>query len=361
MRHKRILIAVLISTATSCLLSAAEKDVARSGSNPVLVEVDGTKLSLADLEKQRAAALFQARSTYYDAERKVIEDFVDDYLLEQQAKKEGITVAQLIEKHVNATLPKDPSEESLRVYYDGVDTTEPYEAVRDKILDTLRQRRMAKAKTAYLQSLRSQASIVLRLAPPRAPLAMSHVPTRGDANSQVTLLEFADYECPYCQQAQPLLDKIEAEFKGKIAFAFEDYPLPMHPHAQKAAEAAHCAAAQGKFWEYHDRLFADKELDVDALKKEARDLKLDGKAFDTCLDSGKTAAAVKVYADEAEALGVSGTPTFLVNGRAINGNITLEKLRAVLNEELSNVEANTTSRQTASSAAPKLLSGASVQ
>lgn len=364
MTQKRIVIAVLMCAASSCLMSAAEectagsclkpaaeKDVARPVSNPVLVEVDGKKLTLADLETKHAAALFQARTTYYDTEQKVIQEFVDEYLLQQEASKEGLTVDQLLKKHVDETLPKDPSEESLHVYYEGVDTNEPYEAVRGKIIDAIRQRRLAKLKTAYLQSLRSEASIVLRLAPPRTQLSMVDVPVRGAANAAVTLLEFADYECPYCQQAQPLVAKIEAEFKGKIAFAYKDYPLPMHPHAEKAAEAAHCAAAQGEFWEYHDRLFADKQLEVPDLKKEARELHLDGKAFDSCLDSGEMAKAVKTQANEAEAIGVSGTPTFLVNGRAITGDITYEKLRAILNEELSNAEASAAGRQTTASAA----------
>jgi protein-disulfide isomerase len=209
---------------------------------------------------------------------------------------------------------------------------------------------MAKAKTAYVQSLRSQAPITLRLAPPRAPISMKDVAVRGVANPQVTLLEFADYECPYCQQVQPILAKIEAEFNGKVGFAYKDFPLPMHPDAQKAAEASHCAGAQGKYWEYHDLLFTSKQLDPAALKNHARDLKLDTKAFDTCLDTGEMAGVVKDQGSEAEALGISGTPSFFVNGRAVSGALTYEKLHAVIGEELSAVSGQTTTASTKSAA-----------
>jgi protein-disulfide isomerase len=314
--------------------AASDADLHQNG-NVVVVEVNGAKVTVADLENKRASAIFQARTAYYEAERKIIQDVVDDYLLEQQAQKEGITVAELLDRHVTSTLPKDPTDEVLRVYYEGVDTTEPFEAVRGKIIDVLRQRRTAKARLAYLQTLRSQGPIIMRLAPPRAPVSMKDVPVRGAAKPAITLLEFADYECAYCQQMQPSLDKLEAEFKGRIAFAYKDFPLPMHPNAEKAAEAARCAGAQGRYWDYHDLLFATRQLDSSALKAAARSLKLDTEAFDTCLDSNKMADIVRKQAAEAQTLGIQGTPTLLVNGRYVSGAPSYESVRAVILEELS--------------------------
>ena len=335
MTRSIVVTALGVFAAISCLSGAAPDGDPRSGSDVVLVEVNGVKVTLADLEKKHAGELFQAQTKYYEAERQAIEELIDESLLEQQAAKEGVTVAQLLDRHVNATLAKDPSDEALRVFYEGVDTKDSFEAVRDKILESLRQRRMAKAKAAYMQSLRTQVAIVLRLPPPRAPISMKDIPVRGAANAPVTLLEYADYQCPYCQQADPIIASIEAEFKGKIAFVFKDFPLNMHPDAPKAAEATHCADAQGKYWEYHDLLFKNRQLDLAALKNDARDLKLDTKAFDTCLDSGQTAAAVKDEASEALSLGINGTPSFFVNGRSVNGAVSYDKLRAIIAEELS--------------------------
>jgi len=300
----------------------------------VLVEVDGAKLTLADLERKRPSGLFNARNSFYEAERKAVEEFVDEYLLERQAQREQVTVKELLERHVNSALAKDPSDEALRVYYEGLDAVQPYEAVRDQFLQHLRERRIAKLKTAYFQSLRSQASIALRLTPPRATVPLKDAQIRGAADAPVMLVEYADYECPYCQQIQPTLDRLEAEFKGKLSFAYKDVPLPNHPHAQKAAEAAHCAGVQGKYWEYHDLLYKTKKLDVADLKENARALQLNGSAFEKCLNSGEQSERVKAQLAEGQSLGLQGTPSFFINGRVFSGSLTYEQLSAVVEEEL---------------------------
>ena len=302
--------------------------------NTVVAEIDGTRITLAQFESKRPSALFQARNSFFDAEKKAVEEYIDDLLLERQAQKENVTVAQLLERHVNATIAKDPDDAVLRVYYEGVDTNEPFEAVRDKILEHLRQRRLAKAKTAYIQSLRSQAKITVDVAPPRIDISLKDTPVRGPAGAPLTLVEYADYECPYCQQVQPTLDQLEAAFKGKMAFAYKDLPLPMHPHAQKAAEASQCAGLQGKYWEYHDLLSKTKSLEVPQLKAGARQLGLEPNAFDKCLDSGERAEAVKLSQDEAQKLGLLGTPSFFLNGRFFSGNLSYDQMRQLLEDEL---------------------------
>src|SRR4051812_44819715 len=134
--------------ALSCCLPAVAVDPA---ADAVIVEIDGAKLTLGDLEIKNPAVMFQARNSFYEAQKKAVEDFVGDYLLERQAAKEHVTVAELLEKHVNSAAGKDPSDESLRVYYEGIDTNEPFEAVRGRIVDAIRQRRITRAKTAYMQ------------------------------------------------------------------------------------------------------------------------------------------------------------------------------------------------------------------
>jgi protein-disulfide isomerase len=319
---------------SSMLCAFAADDSSPAGGGTVLAEIDGTKLTLADVELRRPNALFQARNSFFDTTRKVVDEVVNEYVLEKQAKAENVTVAELLERHVNSTIEKDPPEEALRVYYEGVETTEPYEAVRAQILDSLRQRRMAKARAAYLKSLLAESKITIRVGAPRAQVALKDTPVRGGRDAAVLVVEYADYECPYCQQAQPALDKLEGEYKGKLALAYKDTPLPMHPHAQKAAEAAHCAGAQGKYWEYHDLLYKSQKLEIPQLKEQARELKIDGAAFDKCLDSGEQSGLVKVQLGEAQALGLQGTPSFFINGRFFSGSLSYEALRGVVEEEI---------------------------
>ena len=315
------------------LCLSATDDIAPSSST-VLIEIDGARLTSGDIELKRPTLFFQARNTYYEAQRKAVQEFIDEYLLEREAQREGVTVAQLLERHVNAAIQKDPSDEALRVYYEGVDTAEPYEAVRDKIVAALRERRLAKAKTNYLESVRKQANIVVRLRAPHAEISLKDTPVRGRPDAAVTLLEYADFECPYCQQIQPVVDKLMAEYKERVAFGYKDAPLPMHARAQKAAEAAHCAGTQGKYWEYHSLLMSKKQLDLPQLKEQARQLQLDGGVFDKCLDSGEQSNLVRAQLSEAAGLGVQGTPTFFINGRVISGVVSYEALRGVVEEEL---------------------------
>lgn len=313
---------------------ACGTSTAASTAADAILEIDGKRFTAEELERKNAAAVFQARNALFDAQRKGADEFIDEYLLTREAREKNVTVEQLLERYAYADLAKDPSDEALRVYYDGIDTAEPYDVVRDKIRDLVRQRRMAKAKAAYIQSLRKRAAIAVRLPTPRAAITVGDAPVRGMAAARVTIIEYADYECPYCQQIQPVVERIEKEYNGKIAFAFKDVPLPMHANAQKAAEAAHCAGAQGKFWQYHDLLFSTRQYGAPHLKEHARALELDQASFDRCLASGAQAERIKAYVAEAQSIGLPGTPGFFINGRFLNGAIDYQVFRQAIEEEL---------------------------
>ena len=331
----KIVTLALLSSALSSLVPAADSTDAPASSRIVLVEIDGAKVSLADFEGKHPTALFQARNAFYQAERKALDNFIDEYLLERQAERQHVTVAQLLDQHVKATVGKDPSEESLHVFYDGLDTTQPYAAVRDQILEKIRQTRYTKAKSAYLKTLRSEAVINIRFDAPRAAISLQDTPLRGLPDAPVLIVEYADYQCPYCQQIEPSLIKLREEYGAKLAFAYKDLPLPMHPQAVKAAEAAHCAGAQGKYWEYHDLLLASKQLELAQLKEHARTLQLDTQTFDKCLDSGEQAKVVKAQLDEGQQdLQLEGTPSYFINGRFFTGGLTYGQLHTVIEEEL---------------------------
>jgi protein-disulfide isomerase len=315
-------------TLSSAQVSSAGKD------NTVIAEVNGQKLVMSDLEQTEGSKLLQARSSFYDAQRKALDDLIDQNLLEQQAKKENLTVDKLLEREVTSKLPADPTEDQLRVYYEGIDTDQPFDTVKDKILQHIRDVRTSKAKAAYLVKLRSQSNIMVALQPPQANVNLANSILKGSPNAQVVLVEFADYQCPYCQKVHPDLDKLKAEFGDKLSVAFKDFPLPMHPFAQKAAEAARCAGVQGKFWEFHDALFTEKKLEVPQLKEQARALKLDGTQFDKCLDSGDQAPVVAKDYAEGKKLGITGTPSFFVNGHYFSGAVNYTMLRDMVHQQL---------------------------
>jgi len=299
----------------------------------VVAEVSGDKLTLGDLEQRQASALLQARYQYYLAERKALDQLIDDHLLQAQARRENITVEQLLEREVTQKI-KEPTEDQIEIYYEGLQTDKPYADMRAEVVKTIRQIRQNKLRSDYLKSLRSQASIEISLQSPKAEVSLEGVQMRGPKNASVVIVEFADYECPYCQQIHPQLKKLESDFEGKVAMAYRDFPLPMHPRARKAAEAARCAGAQGKFWDFHDLLFDTKKIEAAELKEDARTLHLDTAAFDKCLDSGEQAAAIQKDLTQGQHLGLTGTPSFFINGHFFSGAVSYDTLHNYVAQQL---------------------------
>jgi protein-disulfide isomerase len=177
-----------------------------------------------------------------------------------------------------------------------------------------------------------------------AQVEVGNAPRLGPQNAPVQIIEFADYECPYCQKVNDDLARIREQFGSQVSLVYKDFPLPMHPLAARAAEAAHCAGVQGKFWEFHDSLFQSKRLQMSDLKQQARTLKLDPVRFDQCLESGEQAAPVKKDSQEGLRLGLQGTPSFFINGHFMSGAIGYPKLRETVLQELGGT---TGKRQTA--------------
>ena len=299
----------------------------------VVAEVSGHKLTTEDLQQKESGKLLQARYSFYLSQRKALEDLIDDQLLANAAQAQGLTVDQLLEKEVYKQV-KDPTEDQLRVYYEGVETTESYEAVRTQVLEHIREIRRKKAKAAYIDSLRKEANISVMLMSPEMSVDTTGAYVRGSRDAEVVVVEFADYECPYCVQVNPHLQQLKKDYGDKVAEVFKDFPLPMHHKAQKAAEAARCAGEQGKFWEYHDVLFSSGgALGVQQLKMDARALKLDGERFDQCLDNGEMAAAVKKDFEEGKSMGLTGTPSFFVNGHFFSGGVDYGPLKQMVEQQ----------------------------
>jgi len=151
----------------------------------------------------------------------------------------------------------------------------------------------------------------------------------------VTIIEFSDFQCPFCFRAAPTVRQVLATYGDKIRLVYRHYPIPGHPQARPAAEASACAAEQGKFWEFHDRLFADQsKLSAADLKQDAAAIGLDAAKFDSCVTSGKYKADVDADIQAGEAAGVNGTPAFFVNGRLLSGAQPFESFKRVIDEEL---------------------------
>ena len=154
---------------------------------------------------------------------------------------------------------------------------------------------------------------------------------RGPKDALITIIEVSEFQCPYCKKASNTMEQVFNTYPGKIKHVFKHMPLDFHQKAQKAAEASECAREQGKFWEMHDMLFENqKNLEISDLKEYAKDLNLDAKKFNSCLDSGKYVDKIKAQTKEAQDFGVSGTPGFFINDHFLGGAYPIEEFTKII-------------------------------
>jgi predicted DsbA family dithiol-disulfide isomerase len=280
--------------------------------------------------------------TAYDRARlqilwKALDGIIEDKLIAAEAAKQRTTRDHLLESEVESNV-ETPSDGEVDAFYEANKAQIP--GVKAQVLPQVRQYMIDASRRRYrtmlVENLRRSHRVVTYLDPLRTEIATAGYPARGPANAPVTIVEFADFECPYCGGLYPTLKQVESNYNGKVRLIYRQFPLVnSHPHAQKAAEASLCAQEQGRFWEFYDSLFSRQhELEVPQLKARAATLKMDQAAFDSCLDSGRQAAPIKKDQDDARKSGVSSTPTIFINGRLISGNRPYADLRAIIDDEL---------------------------
>lgn len=333
------------ATACSESSSAAEQAQPSPASNPdqVVAEVGGRKITLKEVdakwEEFDAAERARVTQLLYQNRRNMLDQVVGEILIENAAKAAGMSATTYVTQE-SAKRATPVSEAEIVQFFDGNrDRAQgrTLDQLRGQIKEFLESQRQLQARAQLVEELKGKnAAITVMLDPPRYTVATAAIdPVRGAANAPVTIVEFSDYQCPFCSRVNPTLAKVLATYGDKVKIVFKDFPLPNHAEAPKAAEAAHCAGEQGKYWEMHDKLFADQRaLHVPQLKQSALAIGLDAAKFDQCLDSGKHAVLVTAGMAQGEKLGVNSTPSLYINGRALIGAQPFEQFKAVIDEEL---------------------------
>jgi len=323
-----------------CVLVSASWAEDGDSDSQVVAEIGSQKITLGQVRQKQPARVLGGENAYYQAERDAISQVLDEELLTNEARRENLTVEKLYERQVKSRV-KIPTEAQLKFFYDTLDTNQSFDALRQKISDRIVQTQEKKLLGNYVASLRVKENARILLQPPKFDITLGDAPITGSKDAPVTMVEFADFECPYCRQTEPNLQKLREQFPDKLRIVYKNFPLQMHSHAQKAAEAGLCAAAQGKFWPYHDKLMVQTppQLEVPQLKTLAASLKLDTARFDQCLDSGKEAASVSHDVEQGKSLGVDGTPSFFVNGYFLSGAVQYDTLRDLVERQLAPVPA----------------------
>lgn len=323
----------------TCILGAmaalAQSPEAKSGT--VAASVAGEPIYETEVASAVRAQLLPLERREYDAKRKALDGLIDRKLLEAVAKKKGLTIQQLLHEEVDAKLAP-PTNAEVEAFYLGQKEklNRPFDEIKDQLQSALVQARLQQARQVYIKSLRSTEDVAVLLSPPKTQVSYDPSRLRGDANAPVTIVEFSDFQCPYCRQMRLTLNKLLAKYGNNVSLAYRDFPLTgIHQQAQLAAEASRCAEDQGQFWDYYDRLFNSSTLARDQLLENARALKLDEKQFESCLDSGKHKADVQNDAQDGARAGITGTPALFVNGVLVSGAQPEETIAREIEDALS--------------------------
>jgi protein-disulfide isomerase len=263
----------------------------------------------------------QLRNQEYEVKSKALESLIRLRVVQAEAKKRGITPEKLVEQEVDSRVP-EPSDREVEAYFLGQGNANArFDDVKEQLRKNLKTLMTQKARQRYADSLRAKTDVVVFLRQPTVDVGYDPARVRGGPQAPVTIVEFSDFQCPYCKQSESTLKDLLTKYSGQVKLAWRDFPLrDIHPLAQTAAEAARCAGEQGKFWEFHDALFADqsklKEADLVA---SAKAIGLNDKSFRSCLASGKFKSKIEADLEDGRKVGVVGTPGFFINGVFLSG------------------------------------------
>ncbi len=297
-------------------------------------------VTLEELEKALAPELARLEEEKYKLLESKLNELIAERLVAREAKRRGVTVEELLKAEVVSKVSEvTEAEVTTFITQNKGRLREETVELRLKVRDYLREQKEAQQRSAFVASLEQSAKVQRFLeepAPIRVTVRAEGAFAKGPKDAPITIIEFSDFQCPFCRNVVPTVKELIRQYPTTVRWAFRDFPLAsLHPKAPKAAEAARCAGEQGKFWEYHDLLFdSQAQATIEDFKRFADQLKLDPKGFASCLDSGRQKAAVQSDVEEGARLGITGTPTFFINGRMLVGAQPLESFRGIIEAEL---------------------------
>jgi predicted DsbA family dithiol-disulfide isomerase len=335
--------------ASMITLLTADRSVSGQSPDKTVAVVAGIKISEKELDEAVMAQLYSLQQQIYSIRKTALENLVVGTLLQGEASKRHISVEEL-RKQLTLGDIEVPQAEVEQLYLENasvmgaMSADEAKERVR---LDLESQARMKNYRAA-LQLLKSTTEIEWNLLEPTLPLSENPAaPSLGPARAIVSIITFADFQCPYCREFHSVLKQIIKAYPSEVRVEFRNLPLGMHPEALSTARAAFCAGQQDGFWKYHDALFAAGEIRPEYLKRLASNLGLDLPKFETCIISELSQAAVRRDVQEARKLGIDSTPTSIINGVMIRGAVGFEELKAIIERKLKleRTLRNTTSRK----------------
>ena len=304
----------------------------------VVATVNNIEITQKQVDDSVAAQIYPLQQQLYAIRKAALENLITTKILESEATARRLSIddlrKQLTLGEVNVT--RAQVEEAYKQNASFFATMSPDEARERLRLDLENQARM-KNYRAGLDALRTKWTVTMNMPPPVfvSELDDGVSPVKGATNPVVTIVEFSDFECPFCRQVQSVIKQIVERYGRQVRLVFKHMPLEGHRNSLPAARAAYCAAEQDRFWQFHDALFSAGNLSPPVFEQIATDLGLGLPKFQECVASERSRAAVVKDIEAARLLRIESTPSFVVNGKLVKGALSFAEFQKIIEQELS--------------------------
>jgi protein-disulfide isomerase len=313
----------------------------------VVATVGDHKFTRGEVEDKTRAKLIELDNQRYEALKDSLDEMIAEELIKQEAKSRNMSMDDLQKAEIDDKV-KPPTDEEIQKLYDDNKAQlkgQTLDQIKPQIVQYLDQQKKQARLQEFIGELKAKHKTTIAMKPPVVEVATAGRPERGAGpKAPVTIVEFSDYQCPFCKRGEDSINQVMKAYGDKVRLVYRDYPLPMHPMARPASEAAQCANAQGKFWEYHTKLFENQtSFSDDKFKQLAKDVGMDPAKFDECLAKKPDSKKIDEDIADGSKVGVSGTPAFFINGRMLSGAQPFDKFKEIIDDELTSTGSKTAS------------------
>ena len=303
----------------------------------VVATVNGAEITLRQVDEAVGPTVLPLQQQLYAVRKVALDNLITAKILETEARAQGVSADELRRRFTQGeiTVSKAQVEEAFAQNASFFASMSPDEARERLRLDLENQARM-KHYRAGIETLKRKFAVTVNLvAPALGPgLDDGGSPVRGATKPSVTIVEFSDFECPFCQQVQETLKQVVERYGDGVRLVFKHLPSEGHRNSLPAARAAYCAGEQDRFWQFHDALFASRTLSGSVFDEIATTLGLGRERFQSCLASERPRAAIVKDIEAARRYRIDSTPSFLINGRLVKGALSFTDFQNLIEREL---------------------------
>ncbi|MEJ1382511.1 MAG: thioredoxin domain-containing protein [Candidatus Sedimenticola sp. (ex Thyasira tokunagai)] len=300
-------------------------------------KVGDWQVTVEDVDAALGQKLYELDKKRYQLRVMEVQNRLNQYLLESEAKAKSTDISELIKGAINERVQK-VSDEDAKSFMATNAGRIPEGVTEAQVKGFLLEQERKRVLGGYIRTLQEKYGAEILLEEPLAPrveIRGSQELSKGPSDAKITIVEFSDFECPFCSKVQGTLDEVLKAYPEDVRLVYRHFPLSFHRNALTASEATMCAQDQGKFWPMHDEIFSDqKNIAVDDLKKHAETIGLEMTEFNNCLDQRTHKEYVTADVNEASRIGVSATPTFYVNGVKLEGGYDMSNFSKAIDREL---------------------------